>query len=159
MSPAALVRKLAVTGALVPAAMLALHALPASAAPFGGHRSGFGYGNRVNARQGNQQSRISQGVRDGQIAPGGAQRLENREDGIHNAAAADRAANGGRLTAAERSRLNARQNDVSRSIYADKHNGYNDESAALRNGTTYRQERRDARQIDRQDRPQGPESR
>ncbi|MGZ6071736.1 MAG: hypothetical protein ACXWK8_10990, partial [Myxococcaceae bacterium] len=48
-------------------------------------------------------------------------RLEKQEGRIQNEIKADRAANGGKLTAAERQSINRQQNRVSRHIYAQKH--------------------------------------
>ncbi len=58
-----------------------------------------------------------------QLTAGETSRLENREAAIHHEVRADRAANGGRLTAGERAQVNRQQNRVSRSIYVDKHTG------------------------------------
>jgi hypothetical protein len=81
------------------------------------------YGNNeVGQRRENQQDRIAQGIRSGQMTPREAARTENRERNINRSIAADRAANGGRLTAQERRNINQRQNRVSRQIYRQKHN-------------------------------------
>ena len=78
--------------------------------------------NEVGQRRENQQDRITQGIRSGQMTPREAARTENREQNINRSIAADRAANGGRLTAQERRNINQRQNRVSRQIYRQKHN-------------------------------------
>ena len=81
------------------------------------------YGNtEVGQRRENQQDRIAQGIRSGQMTPGEAARTENREQNINHSIAADRAANGGKLTPQERRNINHRQNSVSRQIYRQKHN-------------------------------------
>jgi hypothetical protein len=81
------------------------------------------YGNtEVGQRRENQQDRIAQGIRSGQMTAGEAARTENREQNINRSIAADRAANGGRLTAQERRNINHRQNSVSRQVYRQKHN-------------------------------------
>jgi hypothetical protein len=81
------------------------------------------YGNtEVGQRRQNQQARIAQGIRSGQMTAGEAARTENREQRINRSIAADRAANGGKLTAQERRNINHRQNSVSRQIYRQKHN-------------------------------------
>jgi hypothetical protein len=77
---------------------------------------------RPGERAENQQQRIAQGVRSGQMTAGETRTVENREASIHNQAAADRAANGGRLTQQEHEQVNQRQNNVSKAIYNDKHN-------------------------------------
>ncbi|SNS27618.1 YXWGXW repeat-containing protein [Granulicella rosea] len=116
-------------------------------------RDGFGHGNEVNARQGNQQARINQGVRSGQMTPGETRNVENRDASINRQAQADRAANGGRLTGQEKQQINQRQNNVSQSIAADKHNANNDAAAAARNGRTAGSERRQAGRVEEKDRP------
>jgi len=77
---------------------------------------------RPGVRAANQQQRIGQGVQSGQLTAHETGNLENREASIHNEAATDRAANGGRLTQQEHQQINQRQNKVSKSIYNDKHN-------------------------------------
>jgi hypothetical protein len=76
----------------------------------------------VGRRRENQQDRIAQGVRSGQLTAGETAHLENRERGINQQVHADRAANGGRLTLGERAQVNREQNRTSRRIYRDKHN-------------------------------------
>ena len=116
-------------------------------------RDGFGHGNEVNSRQGNQQQRISQGVRSGQLTPGETRNLENRDSSINHLAQADRAANGGYLTQQQRQHINRRQNNVSRSIYNDKHNANNDAVAAQRNARTVGSERHQAQRVRYRHRP------
>ncbi|MBB5340510.1 YXWGXW repeat-containing protein [Tunturiibacter gelidoferens] len=77
---------------------------------------------RPGVRAANQQQRIGQGVQSGQLTAHETGNLENREASINHQAAADRAANGGHLTAQEHQQINQRQNNVSKSIYNDKHN-------------------------------------
>ncbi len=69
-----------------------------------------------------QQDRIAQGVGSGQLTTGESNRLENREASINREAAADREANGGKLTQAEKQQINKQHNSVSKQIYKDKHN-------------------------------------
>jgi hypothetical protein len=78
--------------------------------------------NEVGQRRDNQQDRIAQGIRSGQMSAGEAARTENREQNINRSIASDRAANGGKLTAQERRNINQRQNRVSHQIYRQKHN-------------------------------------
>ncbi len=73
-------------------------------------------------RKDNQQDRIAQGVKSGQLTAGETSRLENREQGINREVSADKQANGGKLTGADRKAINQSQNRTSRSIYRDKHN-------------------------------------
>jgi len=81
------------------------------------------YGNNeVGQRRENQQDRIAQGIRSGQMTAGEAARTENREQGINQQIHADRAANGGKLTGQEKRQINKEQNGASRQIYRQKHN-------------------------------------
>lgn len=91
------------------------------AAVNGGHPQNAAM-SRVGERGFNQQQRIAQGVSSGQLTARETGNLENREASIHQQAATDRAANGGRLTPQERRQINQRQNNTSRAIYRDKHN-------------------------------------
>lgn len=81
------------------------------------------YKGEVGARQQNQQDRIAQGIRSGQMTAGEASRAEGQQQRINNQVGADRQANGGRLTAGERQQIHQRQNNASRNIYNKKHNG------------------------------------
>lgn len=82
------------------------------------------YGNNeVGARRDNQQQRIANGIRSGQMSPSEAAKAENHEQNINRHVAADRAANGGKLTPQEKKNINKRQNSASRQIYNEKHNG------------------------------------
>jgi hypothetical protein len=76
----------------------------------------------VGKRGENQQDRIAQGVKSGQLTAGETSRLESKEAGINHEIATDRKANGGTLTSAERAQVNRQQNRVSNQIYKDKHN-------------------------------------
>jgi len=76
----------------------------------------------VNGRRYNQQGRIANGVASGQLTAGETKHLEAREQNINQKVAADRQANGGKLTPQERKNINHQQNVVSRKIYEDKHN-------------------------------------
>ncbi|HEY1802034.1 MAG TPA: hypothetical protein VGG46_13980 [Terriglobales bacterium] len=77
----------------------------------------------VGQRQRNQQDRIAQGIKSGQLKPGETAHLENHEAHVNREVHRDRAANGGKLTAGEKARVNRQQNRDSRRIYRDKHNG------------------------------------
>jgi hypothetical protein len=81
------------------------------------------YGNNeVGQRRENQQDRVAQGIRSGQMTAGEAARTENREQGINQQVRADRQANGGKLTGAQKRQINREQNGASRQIYRQKHN-------------------------------------
>jgi hypothetical protein len=79
--------------------------------------------NEVGARRDSQQQRIANGVSSGQMSPSEAAKAENHEQNINGHIAADRSANGGKLTPQERHNINQRQNSASRQIHNEKHNG------------------------------------
>jgi hypothetical protein len=82
------------------------------------------YGNNeIGARRQNQQNRIANGIRSGQMTAGEAARTENKEQGINEQDRADRQANGGKLTGGEKQQLNQKLNGTSKQIYNQKHNG------------------------------------
>ena len=73
----------------------------------------------VTKRQENQQARIAQGVKSGELTPKETEHLEAREAKIQHdkkEAKAD-----GTVTAAERSKLHREENRTSRAIYRQKH--------------------------------------
>jgi len=76
----------------------------------------------VGRRRENQQDRIAQGVKSGQLTAGETAKLENQQKGINQQVAADRATNGGKLTAGEKAQVNHEQNKASRNICNKKHN-------------------------------------
>jgi hypothetical protein len=76
----------------------------------------------VHNRVGNQQARINQGVRGGQLTQGEYDRDENHLDRINAQRRADLRANGGSLTGAEKGQLNRELNRNSDRIYFTKHN-------------------------------------
>ena len=81
------------------------------------------YGNNpVGQRRENQQDRIAQGVKSGQLTAGETAKLENQQKGINRQVAADRSANGGKLTPGEKAQVNHEQNQASKNIYNKKHN-------------------------------------
>jgi len=83
---------------------------------------GFCQDRNINQRRENQQDRIAQGVRSGQLTAGETSRLERRESSINREDRHMRAEDHGRLTRGDRAVLNHRLNRTSRSIYRDKHN-------------------------------------
>jgi hypothetical protein len=76
-----------------------------------------------NTREGNQDQRIANGLKSGQMTSGEASRAQSQQSHIDSQVAADRAANGGRLTNQEHNQVNREQNNASRNIYNDNHNG------------------------------------
>jgi hypothetical protein len=77
---------------------------------------------KIAQRKENQQDRIAQGVKSGQLTAGETARLETKESRVNKEIRADRAANGGKLTGAEKAQVNHQQNKMSKAIYKDKHN-------------------------------------
>jgi hypothetical protein len=88
---------------------------------------------RVNTREANQQQRIANGVKSGQLTPGETAHLEHKEAQINHEVHNDRAANGGKLTPQERAQVNHQQNQASKQIYEDKHNGNTDHAVQKQN--------------------------
>lgn len=78
--------------------------------------------NEVNARRANQQGRIAQGVKSGQLSAKETAHLENKEHKLNQEIHTDRTTNGGKLTSQERTQVNRQQNNLSNKIYVDKHN-------------------------------------
>jgi hypothetical protein len=70
----------------------------------------------------NQQDRIAQGVRSGQLTSRETSHLERQEAAVNREERSMRAQNNGRLTRQDRSTLRAQQNQESRRIFRDKHN-------------------------------------
>jgi hypothetical protein len=99
--------------------MLAMPVVAQSVAPDPAPKS------EVGQRQENQQDRIAQGVKSGQLTAGESAHLEKNQARINQEVRKDRAANGGKLTAQEKAKVNQQQNRQSRQsrqIYRDKHN-------------------------------------
>ena len=89
------------------------------------------YGNnKVGQRRENQQDRIAQGIKSGQMTAGETARAEKQQQGINRQFAADRKANGGKLNASEKKQINKEQNAASRNIYRKKHNAKTQGGAA-----------------------------
>ncbi len=78
----------------------------------------------VGQREVNQQQRIANGVRSGQMTAGEASHVEHQEAQINQQVHADRAANGGHLTQQERQQVNHEQDHVSHEINRDNHNAH-----------------------------------
>jgi hypothetical protein len=81
------------------------------------------YGNNeVGDRRENQQDRIAQGAKSGQLTPGETAKLENQQQGINREVSGMRQANGGKLTNEDKKAVNQQQNKASKNIYNKKHN-------------------------------------
>ena len=77
----------------------------------------------INQRKENQQDRIAQGVKSGELTPAETARLEHQEAGINKEEAGMRAQDNGKLTKQDRKLLNHQQNVESKRIYRAKHDG------------------------------------
>lgn len=95
---------------------------PQSPAPAQGSANPGPKEGSVNDRRADQQQRIANGVQSGQLTAGETKNLESREANVNREIHADRKANGGTLTPQERRQVNRQQNNLSRSVYNDKHN-------------------------------------
>jgi hypothetical protein len=98
---------LAVTLAFAPAALFAQTATPPP---------------DINQRKVDQQDRIAQGVKSGELTAGETSRLEHQEAGINHEERGMKAQDNGHLTAQDRKTLTDQQNVESKRIYRDKHN-------------------------------------
>jgi len=76
----------------------------------------------INQRKENQQDRIAQGVKSGQLTAAETGHLEKQETAINKEEKAMRAQDNGHLTKADKSLINKQQNQESKRIYRDKHN-------------------------------------
>jgi len=76
-----------------------------------------------NTREANQDQRIANGLRSGQMTSGEAAQAERTQANIDQQVHDDRMANGGKLTEGERQQINGEQNAASHQIYDLKHNG------------------------------------
>ena len=83
--------------------------------------TGFAQAQEVNHRLHNQNERISQGVKKGELTGRQAARLRAHDREIHARERHDRMMQHGKLTARERRRLNGSLNKNSKQIYRDKH--------------------------------------
>jgi len=78
--------------------------------------------NQINQREQNQQNRIGNGVKSGQLTPGETRRLEGGEQRLQNNEKKDMAKDNGHLTKQDQHQLNREANHMSKRIYKDKHN-------------------------------------
>jgi hypothetical protein len=101
--------------ALSPAALLA-QSTPATTPTPGKHDYD------INQRKENQQDRIANGVKSGQLTAGETAHLEKQESAINREERNMRAQDNGHLTKQDRRTIHQQQNQESRRIYRDKHN-------------------------------------
>jgi hypothetical protein len=94
------------------------------------NRSGAGAGqvdpghprvNQVNRRETNQQRRIANGVKNGQLSPKQTAHLERGEQRLQNNEKKDMAKDNGHLTKQDQRQLNREANHMSARIAKDKH--------------------------------------
>jgi hypothetical protein len=97
---------------IAPAALLAQTPTPTSGAN----------APNIGQRKADQQGRIANGVKSGQLTAGETSHLEHQEAGINHEERGMRAQDNGHLTSQDRKTLHAQQNQESRRIYRDKHN-------------------------------------
>jgi hypothetical protein len=97
--------------------------------------------NEVNGREANQDQRIANGLRSGQMTSGEAARAERTQSNIDQQVHNDRVANGGHLTTQERRQINGEQNAASRQIYNEKHNAATITPNAVNNREANQQQR------------------
>jgi hypothetical protein len=79
-------------------------------------------GSNIQARKENQQDRIANGVKSGELTAGETSNLENKETKLNQEERDMRKLDNGKLTAADKATLNQQQNQLSKQIYQDKHN-------------------------------------
>jgi hypothetical protein len=76
----------------------------------------------INQRKENQQDRIAQGVKSGQLTAGETSHIEHQEAGINKEEKGMRAQDNGHLTKQDKKTINQQQNQESKRIHRDKHN-------------------------------------
>src|SRR5437016_11095437 len=76
----------------------------------------------INQRKENQQDRIANGVKSGELTAGETKNLEKKESSLNQEERDMRKLDNGKLTASDRATLKQQQNQVSKQIYQDKHN-------------------------------------
>lgn len=79
-------------------------------------------GESIQDRKENQQDRIAQGVKSGQLTAGETSHLESKESSLNKEEHQMRKLDNGKLTASDKKALTQQQNQLSKSIYRDKHN-------------------------------------
>jgi hypothetical protein len=94
-----------------------------------------------NEREANQDQRIANGLRSGEMTSGEAARAERTQSKIDQQVHDDRAANGGKLTGQEKQQINSEQNAASRQIYKEKHNDNTVKPNAVDNREANQQQR------------------
>jgi len=106
---------------LLSAALAAL-ALPGVAQSTSAPAENQPTGSSIQARKENQQDRIANGMKSGELTAGESANLENKETKLNQEEGDMRKLDNGKLTAADKATLNQQQNQLSHQIYDDKHN-------------------------------------
>ena len=75
----------------------------------------------IRQRDKNQQDRIANGIKSGELTPNEASHLEGQEQKLNNEVKDMREDNGGKLTAADKAKVTNQENHLSREIYNQKH--------------------------------------
>ena len=107
---------------LVAALVLAPAALFAQTTTTAAPGTGQATGQTIGQRKVDQQDRIAQGVKSGQLTAGETSRLEHQESGINKEERGMRAEDNGKLSKGDKKLLTRQQNQESRRISRDKHN-------------------------------------
>ena len=76
----------------------------------------------IHQRKVNQQRRIHQGVKSGELTRGETRHIEKKEHALNQEERDMRKMDHGKLTKQDRKTLNQQQNQLSKQIYKDKHN-------------------------------------
>jgi hypothetical protein len=76
----------------------------------------------IRQRKLNQQARIHEGVKSGELTKHEAHNLEKKEHALNKEERNMRKMDGGKLTKQDRKTLQQQQNQLSKQIYKDKHN-------------------------------------
>jgi len=75
----------------------------------------------VQHRYGAEQTRIADGIKNGDLTEAEAKTLEQKQAALNREAVQMKKANGGKLSAADRAKLEGQQNQLSKEIYQQKH--------------------------------------
>jgi hypothetical protein len=113
--------KLTIVGLVIGAAMLSAPVMAQTQTPAQTDVPGHPRVNEVNNRLDNQQNRINNGLKNGTMTTGQADRDETRDANIARRESVDEAKHDGHLTKQEQKNLNKSENRNSRAIYRQKH--------------------------------------
>jgi hypothetical protein len=131
----------ATTAAASPAAYHQVAQQHAGAQPISAADRSAGRSYNPNTREANQDQRISNGLRSGQMTSGEAARADHTQSNIDQQVHNDRVTNGGTLTGQERQQVNQEQNAASHQIYNENHNANTVRPNAVDNREANQQQR------------------